>query len=147
MRIAIGADHAGFHFKEDIKDYLERQDYEIKDFGTDSAESADYPNIAVGVAREVSSGKARFGVLVCGSGVGMAIVANKIPGIRCATCYSEPLARMSRQHNDANILSLAARYTNLQDARKIVTAFLETDFDSGGRHERRVKQIHSLTGR
>ncbi len=147
MRIAIGADHAGFHFKEDIKDYLEQQDYEIKDFGTDSAESADYPYIAVRVAREVSSGKARFGILVCGSGVGMTIVANKIPDIRCASCYSEPLARMSRQHNDANILSLAARYTNFQEAKKIITAFLETDFDAGGRHERRVKQIHSLTGR
>lgn len=146
MMVAIGADHAGFHLKEEIKKYLETQGIEIEDYGTDSAESVDYPQIAIRVSSTVSNNEKQLGILVCGSGIGMSIVANKIPGIRCACGYSVEMAKMSRSHNNANILSLAARYTDLEEAKEIVTAFINTKFEAGTRHERRVKQIHDLTG-
>lgn len=146
MTIAIGADHAGYHYKEEIKTFLEERNTPFRDFGTYSTESTHYPQFAVRVARAVSGGEAEFGILICGSGIGMSIVANKIPGIRSALCYSEELAIISRIHNDANILSLGARYTDLTEVKKIVAAFLDTPFEAGGRHEIRVKQIHDLTG-
>jgi ribose 5-phosphate isomerase B len=146
MTIAIGADHAGYRYKEEIKAFLEERNTPFRDFGTYSTESTHYPQFAVRVARAVSGGKADFGILICGSGIGMSIVANKIPGIRSALCYSEELAKISRIHNNANVLSLGARYTDLSEVKKMVIAFLDTPFESGSRHEIRVKQIHDLTG-
>ena len=146
MRVAIGADHAGFYLKEEIKKYLEKQGIEVEDYGTDSDKSVDYPQFAIRVSRTVSNNKNQLGILVCGSGIGMSIVANKIPGIRCACSYSVEMAKMSRSHNNANILSLAARFTELEEAKEIVTVFIHTKFEAGTRHERRVKQIHDLTG-
>ena len=146
MTIAVGADHAGYELKEEIKKLLIARGVDIQDYGTDSNESTDYPKHAVQVARAVSDEKAKFGILICGSGIGMSIVANKIPGIRSAACLNEEFAKLSRMHNDANVLTLAARFIDLTEADKIITAFLGTEFEEGGRHERRVKQIHELTG-
>ena len=145
MKIAIGADHAGYDVKEKIKEHLQEREIFIQDFGTHSSDSTDYPLIAVQVGRVVSQGDADYGILICGSGNGMSMAANKIKGIRAALGFSENLARMSREHNNANILVLAARYTELDELKRAVIAFLETPFEVGGRHERRVNQIHELT--
>ena len=145
MAIAIGADHAGYILKEEIKKFLTELNTAYIDYGTDSTESVDYPKIAVPVARAVADSEADCGILICGTGIGMSIVANKIPGIRAALCYSEKLAILSRRHNNANVLTMGGRFIELEVARKIVKAFLNTEFETGGRHERRVKQIHDLT--
>ncbi len=146
MKIALAADHAGFDYKEKIKHFLIDQDIIVEDLGTDSAEAVDYPIFAKDTAQLVSEGQAQYGILICGSGQGMAIVANKMRGIRAALCFSEELAKTSRTHNNANILVLGARFTALEEAKQIISTFISTDFESGGRHERRVKQIHDLTG-
>jgi ribose 5-phosphate isomerase B len=146
LKIAIGSDHAGFDLKKTIVRLLTRLDTDVEDFGTHSAEPTDYPDIAVKVAKAVSENKADRGILICGSGIGMAIVANKFPGVRAALCDSVETARLSRSHNDANVLTLAGRFTPSDTAEAIVKAFLSTDFETGGRHERRVKKIHQLTG-
>ena len=145
MKIAIGADHAGYNLKEKIKKFLKELNISFVDYGTDSPEPVDYPKIAVSVARAVANSEAERGILICGTGIGMSIVANKIPGIRAALCWCEEAAILSRQHNNANILTMGGRLTAPEDARKIVKAFLNTEFEAGGRHERRVKQIHDLT--
>ncbi|MCD6557707.1 MAG: ribose 5-phosphate isomerase B [Candidatus Aenigmarchaeota archaeon] len=142
--IALGSDHAGFGLKEKIKQYLEKKGLEIKDYGCFSEESVDYPDYAEKVARAVSSNEAEKGILICGTGIGMSIAANKVSGIRAAVCWDEKSAEMSRRHNDANILCIGARLIDQELALKIVDIWLSTDFD-GGRHVKRVKKINAIT--
>ncbi|MFB3853349.1 MAG: ribose 5-phosphate isomerase B [Vicinamibacterales bacterium] len=143
MRIAVGADHAGFGLKEEVKRILERLGAQYEDFGTMSQDAVDYPDVAGRVARAVSDGSFDLGVLVCGTGTGMAMAANKVPGIRAASVNTAELARLSRSHNDANILALGGRFTSPAAAEQIVRAFIETPFE-GGRHERRIQKIRAL---
>jgi ribose 5-phosphate isomerase B len=140
MKIAIGADHGGYRLKEEIKAYLKRRKISFKDFGSFSEESVDYPDIGKKVAKAVASKKYKFGILVCGTGLGMSMVANKVKGIRAALCHNVYTAQMSRAHNDANVLSLGGRVLKKALALKIVDAFLKTAFE-GGRHLRRVRKI------
>ena len=140
MKIAIGSDHAGFSLKEDIKLYLAKEGYGVEDFGTDSPSSCDYPDYAKKVARAVSNGLFRFGILICGTGIGMSIVANKTKGIRAALCYSSETACLARSHNHANVLCLAARFLGKEEAKEIVSTFLSTS-EEEGRHRRRVDKI------
>ena len=146
MRIAVGADHAGFDLKESLKAWLLEHGYEVQDVGTHSTESVDYPDYAVQVAEAVASGKAERGLLICGTGVGMAIAANKIPGIRAAFCPDLFTARMSREHNDANILTLGARIMGRELALEILSLWLATDF-AGGRHTARLEKIRAIEQR
>ena len=139
-KIALAADHAGFEEKEKLKSTLNEIGVEFDDLGTFSGDSVDYPDYARKVAEAVSRGEYDSGLLVCGSGTGMAIAANKVRGIRAAVAWNEEIARLARQHNNANVLSLAARYTPDEELKKIVKAWFNADFE-GGRHERRVEKI------
>jgi len=139
-KVAIAADHAGFWIKEKIKDFLISQGYEVKDFGCFSDESNDYPDFAHLATAAVENGKYDFGVLVCGTGNGMNMTANKYQGVRAALCYNEQISRLSRAHNNANICSLSGRFLNEAEAILIVKTFLLTPFD-GGRHKRRIDKI------
>jgi len=141
--VALGADHAGFPLKEDLKAWLIAEGYDVVDFGTQSADSVDYPDYAAAVGSAVTAGKADRGVLVCGTGIGMAMVANKVPGVRAAACSDAYTARMSREHNDANILGLGARITGREAAIEILETWLRAEF-AGGRHARRVEKIVEL---
>ena len=143
MKIAIGADHAGFELKNQLGDVLRQSGHEVCDFGTNSAESTDYPDYAVPVAKAVASGTVERGVLICGSGVGMSIAANKVRGVRAALGATLEEVRLTRAHNDANVLTLGARFTDPALARQLMQAFIETPFE-GGRHERRVAKISQL---
>lgn len=143
MRIALGADHAGVTLKDDLARWLTERGVAFTDFGTHGGASVDYPDFAAAVARAVASGAYDRGLLVCGSGIGMAIAANKVPGIRAAGVTEAESARLSRSHNDANILALGARLTAPALAREIVTTFLDTPFE-GGRHQRRVDKLSAL---
>lgn len=140
MKISIGSDHAGFDLKEQLKNYLEEEGYEVIDEGTYSLDSVDYPDFGKKVGQRVAGKEADRGLVVCGSGIGISIAANKVPGIRCAL-VSEPLsARLSRQHNDANVLALGGRLTGLEMAKECLKVFLQTDFE-GGRHQRRIDKL------
>jgi ribose 5-phosphate isomerase B len=143
--IALGADHAGFTLKQDLKAWLIERGHRVIDFGTHSTDSVDYPDYAALVGRSVQEGDAGHGVLVCGSGIGMAIAANKVAGVRAAVAGDAGTARLSRQHNDANVLALGARSTSTPQAVTIVEAWLETSFE-GGRHARRVEKLARLDG-
>jgi ribose 5-phosphate isomerase B len=143
MKIAIGADHAGFALKNQLREMLRGAGYEVLDLGTNSPESADYPDYADSVARQVAAGLADRGVLVCASGVGMSIAANKIHGIRAALGYSAEEVRLTRAHNDANVLAIGARFSDAAAASEMVHAFLDTPFEAG-RHSRRVEKIAKL---
>jgi len=143
MKIAIGADHAGFALKEELKKLLAQAGESIQDLGTHAAEPTDYPDQARAVAEAVASGKADCGLLVCGTGIGMAIAANKIAGVRAAVCHDATTARLAREHNDANVLCLGARIVGPGVAEDAVRAWLGARF-AGGRHERRVDKIRSL---
>ncbi|CAN5826817.1 ribose 5-phosphate isomerase B [soil metagenome] len=143
MRIALASDHAGFAEKERLKPLLSDLGIEFEDFGTTSEESVDYPDFAVLVAQAVADGRVQQGLLVCGSGTGMAITANKVPGVRAAVAWSDETARLARQHNDANVLAIGARTTLLSDIPKIVRAWFSSDFE-GGRHTDRVKKISKI---
>lgn len=169
MRIALGADHAGYRLKERIAEHLGQGDqgyddillnailktktvcptssnkYDVVDFGTNSEDSVDYPDIGIRVAQAVRDNDCRYGILICGTGVGMSIVANKIHGIRAALCCSTQVAQACREHNDANILVLGARVIEPETAIEIVDVFLTTDF-AGGRHERRIEKIAEMEG-
>jgi len=142
-RIALAADHAGFEEKEAIKATLDDLGVDYTDMGTDSPASVDYPDYAIKAAEAVASGEFDQGLLVCGSGTGMAIAANKIHGVRAAVAWSEDIARLAREHNDANVLSLAARFNSSEEMDKIVRAWFAADFE-GGRHERRVDKIKDI---
>jgi ribose 5-phosphate isomerase B len=139
-KIAIGADHAGFQYKELLKKWLDAKGYVIKDFGTYTADSADYPDFAHPVATAVEKNEFDLGLLVCGSANGVAITANKHQGIRAAICWQEDLAELARRHNNANILCIPARFVSIELAEKILDKFLHTDFE-GGRHATRVNKI------
>ena len=143
MKIAIGSDHAGFEDKEKVKKQLEELGIEYEDVGTTSTESVDYPIYAQKVAEKVASGEVEQGLLICGSGNGMQIAANKIHGIRAALAWNEETARLARQHNDANVLSVPARMISPEEVSKVVKAYLEAKFE-GGRHARRVEEINEL---
>lgn len=138
--VAIGADHAGFEYKEYLISFLEGKGIAYTDFGTHSAESVDYPDFAHPVANAVESGQAAFGILLCGSANGVAITANKHQGIRAAICWGIELAQLARLHNDANIICIPARFVRESDAEKMVHTFMTTFFE-GGRHSNRVKKI------
>ena len=142
-KIAIASDHAGLSGKEAIKKTLDELGVAYQDFGTHSQDSVDYPDYAEQVARAVADGEYERGILVCGSGIGMQIAANKVHGIRAALAWNEETARLSRQHNDANIVAVGARTTPPETIEQIVRAFLNTDFE-GGRHQSRVEKIASL---
>jgi ribose 5-phosphate isomerase B len=139
-KVAIGSDHAGFEYKEGLKNWLLKNGYEVKDFGTHSADSADYPDFAHPVSEAVEKKEFEIGVLVCGSANGVAITANKHQGIRAAICWNEELASLARQHNDANVVCVPARFVELSTAEKIVDRFLHASFE-GGRHAKRVGKI------
>ncbi len=143
IKIAIGSDHGGYELKNDIVKFLQEESYSVKDMGTHSKDSCDYPIIGFEVAKAVSDKKADRGVLICKTGVGMAIIANKLHGIRAAACYDKEMAKSSREHNDCNIIVLAADYTNAKVAREMLKVWLKTEH-AGERHERRVKQIKDI---
>lgn len=141
--IAIGADHGGYELKEEIKRYLEEKGIEYKDFGTHSAERVDYPDIAKAVSKAVQSKECDKGILICRSGYGMSMVANKFKGIRSAPCFCEQAAKFSRMHNDSNVLALGADYVTTHEAILIVRMWIATEFE-GGRHAERVKMITEI---
>jgi len=144
--VAIGGDHAGYELKEQLKGYLREWGYVVLDQGTDSAAPVDYPDFAEAVAKAVVRGEAWRGVVIDGAGIGSSIAANKVPGARAALCYDRATARNSREHNDANILSLGARMIPAEVAREILAVWLETPF-AGGRHQRRVDKIQAIEER
>jgi ribose 5-phosphate isomerase B len=147
LRIYLGADHAGYPLKEHVREILRSLGHDVVDVGTDGEDSVDYPDFAAAVGRAVASGDAERGVLVCGSGLGMAIAANKIDGVRAVQVMDVEMARMSRLHNDANVVTLPGRYIGPEQAAEILVAFLGTEFE-GGRHQHRVDKIVALeTGR
>ena len=143
MKIALGADHAGFELKQKIKDHLAQQGHTVVDRGTVSTASVDYPDFALAVGEEVASQGADLGILVCGSGIGMSIAANKVPGIRAANVTTENEAALSREHNNANVLALGARIVDEPHAIAIVDKWLTTTF-AGGRHQQRVEKIRQI---
>ncbi|MHB1017447.1 MAG: ribose 5-phosphate isomerase B [Coriobacteriia bacterium] len=143
MRVYLGSDHAGFELKEQVRDVLRDLGHDVIDIGPYTDESVDYPDYAQRVGRAVASGDAPFGVLVCGTGIGMAIAANKVPGIRAVQTSDPEMARMARLHNDANILTLPGRYIGKEQAAEVLSAFLSTQFE-GGRHQRRVDKIGEI---
>jgi ribose 5-phosphate isomerase B len=143
--IAIGSDHAGFEYKENLKNLLKQLGKAFQDFGTSSKTSTDYPDFAHVVSEAVASGKFETGILICGTGIGMSIVANKHKGIRAAVCESAESARLSRAHNNANILCLGARVLSWDKTEEIVKTFLSTPFSDEERHKQRIAKIHSIT--
>ena|SRR3972149_4236770 len=140
LNLAIAGDHAGYELKEQLKEFLREKGYTIKDLGTYSDESTDYPDYAHPLADAVEKKEVDFGILMCGSGNGINMTANKHKGVRAALCWKEDLAKLARQHNNANIVSLPARFISFQEAKNIVIAFLNTEFE-GGRHKKRVDKI------
>ena len=145
MIVAVASDHAGFELKNKIKEHLEKIGLTVEDFGTFKSESVDYPDYGVLAARAVSQQRVDVAIVVCGSGIGMSIVANKVKGVRAALCLTQEMAELSRRHNDANVLALPGRLIDHDEALKIVDVWLKTSFD-GGRHLRRINKIHQLTG-
>lgn len=146
IKIGIGADHRGFNLKTGVVDMLKREDHNIKDFGTDSDSPCDYPEIGYQLAKAVAKGELQRGILICKTGIGFAIVANKMPGIRAALCHDVESARASREHNDSNILVLGTDYVDKKLAKVIVELWLSTPF-AGGRHARRTRQISAIEHR
>jgi ribose 5-phosphate isomerase B len=142
-RIAIGSDHAGYEVKEVIKEQLVGLGYEVKDLGTHSTDSVDYPDFGRAVATSVAEGTSDQGILVCSSGIGMSMVANKVPGVRAALAWTEEVARLSREHNDANVLVIGARITPSESLEGIVRSFMDSTF-AGGRHAQRVEKMMKL---
>ena len=139
-KIVIGSDHAGYEYKEAIKLYLAKNNIEIIDVGTDSLESCDYPDYAHAAAREIENGNVEYGILLCGSAIGVSVTANKHQQIRAALCWENEIAKLSRQHNNANMICLPSRFVSLDDALEMIHTFLTTDFE-GGRHQKRVEKI------
>jgi ribose 5-phosphate isomerase B len=143
LPVSIGADHAGFEYKEEVISYLEAKGLQVKDFGTHSKDSVDYPDYAHPVSTAVERGQAAFGILICGSANGVAITANKHQGIRAAICWGEELARLARSHNNANVLCIPARFVDTAVANQMVEVFISTVFE-GGRHQDRVRKMVCL---
>ncbi|MEO8596805.1 MAG: ribose 5-phosphate isomerase B [Candidatus Solibacter sp.] len=143
MKIAIGADHAGFSLKEQLRQKLTAEGHEVADFGTNSLDSCDYPDFAQRVARDVAQGRTDRGILVCSTGIGMAMAANKVDGVRAAPGQNDDEVQFTREHNDANVLTLGAKYMDEARAMELIDIFLKTEF-AGGRHARRVAKIMQL---
>lgn len=141
--IPIASDHAGYELKNIVVKYLQSRDFEVKDFGTFSSESVDYPDFAHQVGSAINRGEYTRGIVICGSGNGVQMTVNKYPNVRCALCWNEEIASLARQHNDANIISLPARFIDEKTALRLVDIFLNTPFE-GGRHQRRVEKINKL---
>ena len=141
MKIAIASDHGGFELKEEVKSYLEKRNIEVLDLGTDSTQSVDYPKFGLACGKAVAAGKADRGIVICGTGIGISIAANKVKGIRCALCTDVHMAEMTRKHNDANMLAMGGRTTDTEKALEITAAWLDTEFE-GGRHQRRVDMLN-----
>ena len=141
MNILLSNDHAGTELKKEVKQFLESKGYNVNNLGEDLGESVDFPDIIHPLAKEISNKKEEKGIIICGSGNGVSMVANKYEGVRAALCWNKETASLSRQHNNANVLSLPARFLTTEEAIEIVKTFLETDFE-GGRHERRVNKIN-----
>jgi len=142
MKIAIGNDHAGPDYKKAIIDMLQTKGYEVTNYGTDTFDSVDYPDFGHPVAKDISEGKADFGIVICGSGNGIAMTANKHQNVRAALCWVKEIAQLARLHNNANVISIPARFTSIQQAVEMVEVFISTDFE-GGRHIKRVDKIKS----
>ncbi|WP_282190811.1 ribose 5-phosphate isomerase B [Adlercreutzia caecimuris] len=143
MRVSIGSDHAGFEQKQALVDYLKGKGHEVVDRGPANDDRVDYPDYAAPVARDVADGAADYGVLVCGTGIGMAMAADKVPGVRAANIINPEFAALCREHNDANVITLSGRFVPLEENERILDAFLATDF-GGGRHAGRVEKIMAL---
>ena len=143
MKIAVACDHGGLNLKNEVIKYLKDNGYEYVDFGTNTTESCDYPDFALPAAEAVATGKCDKGVIVCSTGIGVSIVANKVPGVRCAHCHDSYCAEFTRRHNDANVLALGEKVVGVGYALKIVETFLTTEFE-GGRHKRRVDKITEI---
>lgn len=143
LKIAIASDHGGFALKEKIKEHLLKRGFSVEDLGTYSEESVDYPVYGKACGEAVASGKANLGVVICGTGIGISIAANKIKGIRCGLCTSVEMAHLTKQHNNANILALGGRTTGVDLAAKIVDEWLDTEYE-GGRHQRRVEMLDRM---
>lgn len=143
MKIAIACDHGGLNLKNEVKKYLVASGYEVVDFGTDSTASCDYPDYALPAAEAVASGECERGIVVCSTGIGVSIVANKVPGVRCAHCHDSYCAEFTRLHNNSNMLALGEKVVGVGYALKIVETFLKTEFE-GGRHQRRVDKITEI---
>ena len=141
--IPIASDHAGYELKKIVIDYLKSKDFEVEDMGTYSSDSVDYPDFAHKVGSAVNNGTYKRGIVICGSGNGVQMTVNKYPNVRCALCWNEEIAKLGRQHNDANIISMPARFVSSELALKMVDIFLNTEFE-GGRHQRRVEKINKL---
>lgn len=139
----MASDHAGFAMKESVKKFLLKNGYAVNDFGTNSEESVDYPDYIHPLASEINKGEIEHGIILCGSGNGVSMTANKYPNVRAALCWSEIIAQFARKHNDANVLSLPARFISEDEAEKIVCTFLKTDFE-GGRHKERIDKINKI---
>jgi ribose 5-phosphate isomerase B len=144
-RIVIGSDHGGYELKVKVIEHLKNKGFEVTDKGCFSEESVDYPEFAYETAKAVGTGEFERGIVICGSGIGVSIVANKVPNVRAALCHDVRTAKLSREHNNANIIAFGGRLTKEKNAMMMVDTFLSTNFD-GGRHERRVELIHSVTG-
>lgn len=143
MKIALACDHGGLNLKNAIKNYLTENGYEYEDFGTNTTDSCDYPDYALPAAEAVASGKCDKGILVCSTGIGVSMVANKVPGVRCAHCHDNYCAKFTRLHNDANVLAMGEKVVGVGYALQIVETFLTTEFE-GGRHQRRVDKITAI---
>ncbi len=143
MKIAMASDHGGLDLKNRVKQYIEECGHQVVDFGTYTADSCDYPDFARPCAEAVANGSCERGIVVCTTGIGVSIVANKVKGVRCALCTNSDMATMTRRHNNANVLAMGQRYVDFDTAKQIVNAFLSTPFD-GGRHQRRVDKIETL---
>lgn len=144
MKIAFGCDHAGIELKKELIQYTQSLNYEYEDFGTYNEESVDYPDFGIKLAKRVAKGEFERGVLICGTGIGMSITANKITGIRAALCHNTMMAKLCREHNKANILVLGAKVVDKEVAKEILKIFLETDFSNEERHIRRLNKIKAL---
>lgn len=140
MKLSIGSDHAGFKYKEEVKKYLESKGHKVFDVGTNSLDSCDYPIFGRAAAQKVADKEVDFGILICSSGEGIMMSANKIKGVRCGLAYNDDVARLIRQHNNANMIAFGASFMALEDVLKRIDIFLQTEFE-GGRHERRVNEI------
>lgn len=143
MRIAIGSDHAGYELKERIKKYLVTRGHEVIDKGCVTTESNDYPDFGEAVALEVSNKSCEYGIIICGTGIGISIVANKVPGVRAALCLSKEMAYLARAHNDANVIAIGARIKLIDEVEDIIITFITSSFE-GGRHKKRVEKIKTL---
>lgn len=144
MKVAIGSDHAGFHLKEHIKTYLKSKAIEVSDFGTHALDSVDYPDFAQKVAEDVAKQKTDFGIVVCGTGIGVSIAANKVKGIRAALIYNDETAYLAKAHNNANVIALGGRMTTNEQASQMIETYMKTTFED--RHQKRLDKIHQIEG-